>query len=155
MDWQAVRDAFAWDGALRDIYVFNAQPSGWDILLGYLRTSEWSLDYSLGRVPTNLPESVGELFAQRQEQDPVLRICRSGITLDCHFFASSEIELDLDPREITGPDQLSCVLDLMQDVGKLFAKPVHLTPENLPDPPLFWYDPTGDKLIVSLARRAS
>ncbi len=45
MDWMAYKDAFEWDGSLRDMYVFETNEHDWQRLLTFLRSGLFELDY--------------------------------------------------------------------------------------------------------------
>ena len=53
--------------------------------------------------------------------------------MHCHFFTTDEIELDLDPREVTSQGQLDAVLDFISNLGAALQRDVVLTEENSPE----------------------
>jgi len=53
--------------------------------------------------------------------------------LNCHFFQNDDIELDLDPREVTGQAQLDALLEFMRDIGRTTSASVVLTPKMCPN----------------------
>jgi hypothetical protein len=61
--------------------------------------------------------------------------------VNCHFFSESEIEFDIDPREVISQAELDILLIFLQQVGNAVHHPVVLTPENGPKHPIISYEP--------------
>lgn len=61
-----------------------------------------------------------------------LKIYLDDIVVACHFFTDEEIELDIDPREVTSQTELDLVLNFLRLLGTRLSKDTILTPENLP-----------------------
>ena len=57
--------------------------------------------------------------------------------VNCHFFVEDEIEFDLDPREVTGPNQVEAIVGFMTLLGDVTGKAVTLTMENTPEAVIF------------------
>jgi hypothetical protein len=51
----------------------------------------------------------------------------------CHFFDPSEIEFDLDPREVHGQAEIDGLLGVMQVLAAATGKLALMTPENMHD----------------------
>jgi len=62
------------------------------------------------------------------------------VKIHCHFFVPDEIELDIDPREVVGPQEHSAVLDFLERLSGTTRKSVRLT-ENSPESVLLNYEP--------------
>ena len=71
-----------------------------------------------------------------QEQTKVLSIWLGGVQLNCHFFAEREIELDLDPRQITSEESFNALRQFMEPLADALQHPILLTPENLNECPI-------------------
>lgn len=65
-----------------------------------------------------------------------------GISANCHFFVTSEIELDLNPKEIKGAAEHKSVLLFMAGIAESIGKPILLTPENDQNAPYLSYEPS-------------
>lgn len=52
------------------------------------------------------------------------------IIVNNHFFCESEIEFDIDPRDINDETKLTKVCDFMRQIGNFLKKGVILTEEN-------------------------
>jgi len=144
MDWKTVKSDFEWDGSLRDLYVFDTSEAEWDRFLGCLPTWGYHTRFTIDGEPAPLPHSAARAFEIRQRAAPLLQIDIGGILLCCHFFTDQEIELDLDPREITASAKLDQLLQLMRRLGQAVHRPVVLTPENSPELPIIRYNPDSD-----------
>ena len=51
----------------------------------------------------------------------------------CHFFTPDEIELDLDPAEVSSQGAMDSVLRFMGCLGSCLGRDVTLTEENSPE----------------------
>ena len=69
------------------------------------------------------------------------------IQLNCHFFNDRDIELDLDPREVTTQVHLDLILAFMGSLGRATSSNVVLTPENAPAFPTIRYELGGDSFV--------
>jgi len=144
MDWQMVAHEFVPDGSLRDIYILGTDISDWQQVLDALRRSPFHISYQLEGVAADLPGRAEEIFAEwAHDRRPMLRFEVGGVILVSHFFATDEIEFDLRPEEVTGPDRLDPLLGFMRMLGELTGKTVVLTPENRPQSPIFRFDPSS------------
>ena len=73
ISWDSVKDSFAWDGSLRDIYIAPASVADWAAIWPLLRGypgAEFSLD-GHKQAP---PGEVQEVFALRALASPMLRL---------------------------------------------------------------------------------
>ncbi len=143
LEWEMCKEAFEWDGSLRDIYVLGTDLGDWEKFLAFLKASPYTLEFTVNGSAESLPDFAAQLFASRDENTYSLCIDPSGMNLRCHFFWSKDIELDVDPRDISGQDQLNRLLDFLRRIGQLLSKPVILTPENSEKYPLLRFDPRG------------
>ena len=141
MDWQKYKDEFAWDGSWRDIYVLNANVVIWQRFLDFLKSSGIPYDFG-GEDKAEYLDNLAMYFKERADHGSlILSIDINGVTLNCHFFVESEIEFDLDPREITGEDKAIGVFNFMETLSKTLSLPVRMTPENMDETPIFEYTP--------------
>jgi hypothetical protein len=115
-EWERLRPVFDWDGALRDIYVFDTDEHDWDRVLTYLRT-ERKLEFTIDGVPAQLPSHASELFELRGKAMPLLVVDPSGLHANTHFFMPSEIEFDLNPRRLTSPQDLGRLFEFMRGMS--------------------------------------
>lgn len=137
------REAFHRDGSLRDIYVRNVTIEHWKTFLEFIRSSGFSYRYArdgaLAELPTTAAQILGDSSATHN-----LAIDLGGVTACCHFFAEDEIELDIDPQEVSSPVTEQNVLKFMALLGAQLDRDVILTEENRRDDVWFRYSPKDD-----------
>jgi hypothetical protein len=148
------KKAFYDDGSFRDIYIFGTDERDWQKLLAFLRSSTYTIEFSVDDQPTPLPEQVETIFTLRDDHSTILHIDKEHLSLTSFFFTSEEIEFDLDPRDFQGEvagEQIARLLDFIRTVGRLLGKAVILTLEggSLPEggslAPLFRFDPGANE----------
>ena len=144
LDWKICKEAFEWDGSLRDIYICETSLDDWQNFLDFLREGEYQVRFLVDKTPYPLPTKVNWIFEQPER--PLLSIEISNITLNCHFFIIEEIELDLDPREVTDEAKLNQLVKFISDISLTLGKKVKITPENSSDIALFKFVPANEKV---------
>lgn len=144
LNWEECHAAFHVDGSLRDIYVYNTVRSDWEKLLGYL--SQYSISWFRDGEPCDFPDQISEVFAERSEHSIVAKTSVNGIIFICHFFTLQEIEIDLDPVEISNQHELDVVVSTLAGIGSTLGKRVVLTEESSPEDVWFDYDPEAGVL---------
>lgn len=65
----------------------------------------------------------------------------SGVAINCHFFITEEIELDIDPREVQGEREHEAVLAFIASLSREIGVSALITPENGVDLPFLSFDP--------------
>lgn len=132
--WEAARELFERDGSLRDLYAFGTTVADWDRLLQALTASSFQLEFTQGGAPSALPSSFELHFEAGPERSAImLSVLVNGVRLNAHMFCEDEIEFDVDPKEITGPERFAALVSFMNFVADALAKTVVLTPENDPE----------------------
>lgn len=157
-------DAFETDGSLRDILVTETNSNDWRNLLVGLRQSHFRVSCSVPSLQW-LEASAEDLLTYVKSTGPaVLEInVTSDIIANLHFCCEHEIELDLDPREVTTRQNITAIIAFLRWLSKTLAKRVLLTPEGSPEAPMLSIDHqqgdlsySGDRPLHSqLAPRAS
>ncbi len=137
LNWDQVRQEFDDDGSLRDIYVFGTELLHWQQMLDALRSAGYGLEYSLDGKPLEVPRDVADVFAIRDDFNCLLSARFADARANCHFFIIEEIEIDIDPCEVTGQQELDALLGLMRCVAQAVRKEVVFTPENCPEIVIF------------------
>jgi hypothetical protein len=131
MDWNQVAADFERDGATRDIYVLDATTDDWNRVVEALRKRRPPPAFFVDGEPAALPARVEDIMAIRPDASPFMRIDLEGLSLNCHFFDDEEIEFDLDPTDIDGPERLTALVGFMTVLADATGKPALLTHENL------------------------
>jgi hypothetical protein len=126
------------DGSLRDIYVFGTTESDWRSFLE-LTTYNDSRYYRFNGEEQSMP-SVADIFSNR-EGTHLFAFELRGVWVHCHFFIPTEIELDLQPREVKGQAEHEAILNFAQSLSEKLGKTAFITPENGPETPYLSFDP--------------
>lgn len=145
--WDECRDHFVPDGSLRDIYVVGGAEESWRAFLRFVEPLHAT--FEVGGDRHSVPRTVDEAFRVSSEATALLKFDWSGILVCCHFFDRSQVELDIDPREVNSPAKFVSALALMKALAHATGRKVALTPENLYEHPLLVATPTGETFDVS------
>lgn len=140
-------EAFECDGSYRDLYVRSTSLNDWRDFLKFVNATRYRLSFQVNGTPAQMPSDATLLFSA--DIHPLLQIHLGGVTLNCHFFFADEIELDLDPQELTDDDddaKADAILAFMAELGEALRKPVLMTVENAPDAVTFRYDPATEQI---------
>lgn len=130
---------FEWDGSLRDIYVLETTIEDWQRLYSVLR-SRYDLKYLVDLESRPLPDAIEEAFSTQQVASPLLQFIVAGMTVNAHFFTTRQIELDIDPREVSSEVRLGELLDVLRLIGDGLQREVRLTHENDWERPFITYN---------------
>ena len=131
--WNEIKSQFECDGSLRDIYIFRTRVSTWNKFLSEIRLSDYSIEFKHGGKLIDLPENI-ESIKQLQESDPTtLSIFVNEIRVNCHFFITSEIEMDISPTEINSDLSFNSLIEFLKWLSNVANSNVVLTHENSQD----------------------
>jgi hypothetical protein len=147
-----LNEVFYVDGSLRDIYVLNVSMNDWQKLFDWiLRLSPWEVIFYKDGEETLYKETDVAKFFEEKESDGVnlMSININGVLINCHFFSESEIEFDIDPKQVKSMSEANIVFEFMKSLSKLIGKESILTGENTPEYPLVTNQSDGT-LIVNL-----
>ena len=144
IQWEICKRDFEFDGAGLDIYVFGTTIEDWGSLFNVLRTS-YCFEYSVDGEPGQFPKTIEEVFLIRKSASPALSFLVGKISVVCHFFHETDIEFDIDPREVTSQAELDILLNFLRQVGATIHRSVVLTPENGPEQSIITYDSELEK----------
>jgi hypothetical protein len=146
-NWRTYRKPFVPDGALRDIYVFNTDLDDWNRVAEFISRSGLEYQFSGAWAGLAFPSEISRLFQCGPDSDRTclgIQIC--GVLVNCHFFMIDEIDFDLVPNEIDGPEKLQGILHFMLGMAKATGKPVLLTMENRREDVFFRCGPSDVKI---------
>jgi hypothetical protein len=150
------QEAFGCDGSHRDFYVRSTSLNDWHDFLKFVNSTRYRLSFQINGTPVRVPSDATSLFSS--DTQPLLQIDVAGVTLNCHFFLEAEIELDLDPQELTDAHddaRADAILMFMAELGDALRKPVLMTAENAPDAVIFRYDPAAEQFTYEPASEAT
>jgi hypothetical protein len=128
----------------------------WHDFLKFVNSTRYRLSFQINGTPARMPSDATTLFST--DTQPLLQIHVGGVTLNCHFFLEDEIELDLDPHELTHDHdgaRADSILVFMAALGEALRKPVLMTAENAPDAVIFRYDPAAEQFTYESASEAT
>lgn len=131
MLYQDLVSEFEVDGSLRDIYAFKTTIDDWNRLLS-LSSSLGESAYFCDGDEAPLPSNANSIF-EDTDHSHLIRLNLGGPVINIHFFVVDEIELDLDPREITSQADLDLVLNFCARIGQEIGRDIVITPENSPE----------------------
>ncbi|MEH7351465.1 hypothetical protein [Gottfriedia acidiceleris] len=146
---EVINQVFFVDGSLRDIYVFNVDLDEWQKLYEFVHRSHWNITCNKdGQISEYRNTNVNKLFKEKENHSIMMAININGILINCYFFSDTEIEFDLDPKEIKSESDVKSVFEFMKKISKLLGKESILTLESDPDNPLVKVRPDGNLLIT-------
>src|SRR5512133_2316107 len=127
--WEDVRSEFAPDGALRDIYVTDANPQVWDRALEFL-LRDGSSRYSIDEADAPPPGKASDALRVWPDRAPLLIVDREGIEYACRFLTPDEVELDFWPEDVRGPDEFAALTRFVVGLGRVTSRVVLVTYES-------------------------
>ncbi len=127
--WDACRADFASDGPLVDLLAPGTGPAQWEAFWFALRAGPFGLSAFRDGEPIPLPESAAWVFAERQVASVMVSVLSGTVTANCHFFGG-DLELDIDPREVTSEAAFESVLAVMRFIAAAVQLPVFAGPEG-------------------------
>ena len=147
MDWRIVAEDLKPDGALRDIYVHHTTLADWQVALDHVRERYAPLAFTVDGDPADLPRPVADIFPIGDRAVASLSFDVGGIDVACHFFTEEQIEFDLRPEEVTGPERLAVLVSFLRELSTAVGKPAVLTMENVPDAVILRADPVSGTVV--------
>ena len=147
--WDDLKAEFAWEGSWRDICVTGTTIADWRAALEMIQAAGFRLKFTIDGTESTPPDDVLQMFAQPRETSFLLAAFVGGVQLNCHFFAESEIEFDLDPREVVGQAELDAVITFLRKLAGSTQKCALMTPENTHEAAFIRVDPSGIVQYIS------
>jgi len=147
--WDDLKAEFAWEGSWRDICVTDTSIADWRAALEMIHAAGFRLKFTIDGAESTPPDNLLQVFGQPRECSFLLAAFVSGVRLNCHFFAESEIEFDLDPREVVGQAELDAVIAFMRKLAASTQKSALMTPENTHEAAFIRVAPSGSVQYMS------
>ena len=131
---------FLWepDGSLRDVYVLRTSLADWEVFLAFVSSYPYTHAVDGERCP--MP-SAAHIFGSPSSSSHLLRVSLGQVTVNCHFFTESELELDIEPREVRGAEEHAQVMRFVEQLAMAIGKPALITPEGGATVPFLSFDP--------------
>ena len=128
-DEHRYREIFVPDcGSLIDIRTFDVTADDWQSLLNFL-FANYLLSYSGANVVQEIPQ-FSSIWKMREEEPVSIQILLPGFTVNMHFFADDEIEMDVLPEDINSHEKAEAVFTLVKNIARLLKKEVFLLGET-------------------------
>ncbi|PAJ71734.1 hypothetical protein CJF42_25110 [Pseudoalteromonas sp. NBT06-2] len=132
--WNDIKAEFDIDGSLRDIYVENISEELWNKFIDAIKSSDFRYDFTHSDALISLPGNFQDIKALQEDNPTTLVIwLNDKISVFCHFFIISEIELDISPEHINDEMDYQTLLSFMTWLASLLGQIVSLTHENAQD----------------------
>lgn len=134
MNWKAVKEKVYYrDGSLRDIYILQTNLEDnrkWTDFVNSKYQIFWF--NGLTREDENKVnfEVIKEYWEGSHDLCSTAKIFLNKIQINNHFFTETEIENDIDPREINSIEDHQKIVSYLTELSVLLDKPVLLTAEN-------------------------
>jgi hypothetical protein len=129
-----ISNVFYCDGSYRDIYIRNTSISDWNVFLEFIKREQLQLEMYKDGVRIEFDNlSIEEIFNLTKQFAIRLIIYLDTVSIHCNFFTVEEIELDIDPKEVTNNCLYDRVIGFLLKLSNAVNKEVVLTPENCPD----------------------
>lgn len=122
------------DGALRDIYVENTSIKDWENILDIFKKSDFTINYFIDEIESNLPANVSSLFTNSQNSVR-LQLKKETIIINTYLFLNDQIEFDIDPRDFVTEEQHSVIFEFLKLLSDATNKTIILCEENSADTP--------------------
>ena len=134
MNWTELKkEIYYWDGSWRDIYVLQTgieDNKKWTDYVNEKYRIEWFNGLTQAEETIINFDVIKEYWNGNHDLCSTAKIFIDKIQINNHFFSETEIENDIDPREINSIQDHERVVKYMTDLSCLLDKPVILTPEN-------------------------
>lgn len=146
--WNDVQCFFDPDvrGSLPDVSVPHASMEDWQSVLDLVAASGWPWQYSEGGAVRPMPRA--EVVLSR----PLGAECRVWPSTDVlvifRFYASEEVDFDVDLRELQGQERLDVLCGFLVAVGRRLGKPVVMTAEGDAEHPVLGFDVETDRVVL-------
>jgi hypothetical protein len=125
--WQDVKGDFEPDGAWRDVYVLGTDETDWWLFLEFVSEQRFKAQLTDGDgqvVP--MPAT----FKAARDARGLLKFFIGDIQCNCHFFVPSDIEFDLDPRDVSSEAAFNGLMRVLTQLQKRIGKELIVTHES-------------------------
>lgn len=134
MNWTELKQKiYYWDGSWRDIYILQTSIEDNKKWADYVNENyriEWFNGVTQAD-ETKIDFAVIKAFWNgNNDLCSTAKVFIEKVQINNHFFIDTEIENDIDPREINSISDHERVVKYMTGLSNLLDKPVILTPEN-------------------------
>ena len=137
MNWSEIKQQiYFYDGSLRDVIIKDTTASDWEKWINFVNEN-CKVDWLNGKTVKNEPkikfDIVNEFFEGNEDYSSSANILLDKILMNVHFFKSTEIKFDIDPRDFHTITQHEQFMELLGGMAKAINKSVLITGENEPE----------------------
>ena len=134
-EWKSIKEELYFeDGSLRDIYVFGTNKEDWE-KWSSLVNEKFEVEFYNGQTQKLEPriniETVFNFWknpeAFKDSNNATIKLGK--VIIKCYFFIESEIESDIDPRELREEADHKAIMEYLLAIKETLKKDVVLTPE--------------------------
>lgn len=129
------------DGSLRDVYVLKTSDRELNAFLEYVRPMVSEGGFYMAGEPAPLPATYFDVMMNSQEVVSGLQIPVGDGVVNCHFFDSSELELDFRPSDYADEDNWDTLSSFLQGLADTMQREVLVTAENMQECVHVRYEP--------------
>jgi hypothetical protein len=148
LSWDEVKDLLHPDkGTLPDVMIPTASLTDWQTVLDLVRSKGWAHQYSENGRHVGLP-TAELIFGRKSDVGVELRVWPVPDLLAIfRFYVTSEIDFDVDLRELQSQARLDALCAFFRVVGRSLRKPVVMTFEGSDETPMIGYDVDLDRVV--------
>jgi hypothetical protein len=140
LTWAELREVFEPDGSLLDVVIESTTVDDWRTVLEFVGSLSKGGVAEVRTRPDPLPP-IAVIFASADEPLSLLSVELGRVVANCHFFDATEIEFDVDPRDVLQESDARSLLTFMEGLARAVGRPAHLTAESSHDNRLVTFEP--------------
>ena len=134
MTWEDLQtNIYYIDGSLRDIYALNVTHKEWENWID-LVNEKYIVEFYNGKtekIESKIDKNlIFECWYRNADFTCNVRVKLDSIFIKCYFFAETEIENDITPKEIISIEDHNKLVKYLTDFSNAIGKKVILTPET-------------------------
>jgi hypothetical protein len=133
--WKSIKEELYYeDGSLRDLYVFGTNKEDWKNWSSMVN-KRFEVEFYNGqtqKLESRIDIETVFSFWKNSEvfADSNYATIKLGkVIIKCYFFIESEIENDIDPREVKEEEDQKAILEYLLSIKQVLKKKVVMTPE--------------------------
>ncbi|MFD3743125.1 hypothetical protein [Nocardia sp. NPDC058633] len=150
--WDDVKNFFDPNlmGALPDVWVPDASVEDWQAVFDLVQSSGWQWGYREADTIRPLPLAAEVLPRPADAEEGVSLYVRPvpGVPMIFRAMSATEIDFDLDLRELQGQAGVDILCDFVCAFGRRLGKPVLMSAEGQYGYPLLGFDPAADHVVL-------
>lgn len=137
-------------GALPDLWVPDTSVEDWQAVFDLVRTDGWAFEYVVDNIVRSLPAAAEVLPRPVDAEEHIVLRVRPAPAVTAIFYpmSSTEIDFDVDLRELQGQAGVDTLCDFVSALGRRLRKPVLMAAEGQYGYPVLGFDPATDRVVL-------